>query len=242
MIDFHCHLDLYPDPKSVVARCHQERLYILSVTTVPSAYEGTAALAPPNGRIRTALGLHPELVATRAHELPLFEKLLTRTRYVGEVGLDGSRPHRASLDQQSGVLRDILKMCSRAGGKTLSLHSRSAASEVLDLLSQVPGAGVFVLHLFTGTKRQVERAAELGCWFSINPAMFSSERGKEALSTMPMDRVLPESDGPFGMANGVPQSPWGAWSIVPDLAECWHQPVNEVAKRLKANFKRLVTV
>ena len=38
--------------------------------------------------VRAALGLHPQLVAERASELPLWEAHLGETRYVGEVGLD----------------------------------------------------------------------------------------------------------------------------------------------------------
>src|ERR1700683_4097190 len=124
VIDLHCHVDLYPDPHALVAECVARRLYVLSVTTVPSAFEGTAALVPANGRIRTALGLHPELAAARSHELLLFERLMRNTRYIGEIGLDGSREHRATLDVQKSVFADILRLCVRAGGKVLSLHSR----------------------------------------------------------------------------------------------------------------------
>ncbi|MCY4543279.1 MAG: hypothetical protein OXB95_12955 [Rhodobacteraceae bacterium] len=34
MIDFHCHLNLYPDPAEVAERCEKEGIYVLSVTTV----------------------------------------------------------------------------------------------------------------------------------------------------------------------------------------------------------------
>src|SRR4051812_28917583 len=100
MIDLHCHLDLYPSPRAVADECVHRRLYVLSVTTVPSAFEGTSALVDSDSRIRTALGIHPELASARVGELPLFERLLPRTRYVGEIGLDGSRDHRATLDVQ----------------------------------------------------------------------------------------------------------------------------------------------
>ena len=37
-------------------------IYVLSVTTTASAWEGTAALAHGSPRIRTALGMHPHLL------------------------------------------------------------------------------------------------------------------------------------------------------------------------------------
>ena len=44
MIDFHCHLDLYPNPREVAKECAKRGLYVLSVTTTPSAWEGTSAV------------------------------------------------------------------------------------------------------------------------------------------------------------------------------------------------------
>lgn len=240
MIDLHCHLDLYQDPVNVVARCVEQRLYVLSVTTVPSAFEGTAALAPANGRIRTALGLHPELASRRAHELPLFERLLPLTRYVGEIGLDGSRDHRSTLDVQRSVLQAILQLCRRANGRMLSIHSRGATAAILDELARESGAGQFILHWYMGSARQIARAVEMGCWFSVGPAMLATRTGFEAVAAMPPERVLPESDGPFGNVEGKPAHPWDAWGIVPALATSWRLPIDEVKERLLLAFRNLL--
>jgi TatD DNase family protein len=241
MIDFHCHIDLYSDPASIVARCQTEKVCVLSVTTVPSAFEGTTALASSTNCITTAVGLHPELVATRHRELALFEKLVTRTPFVGEVGLDGSPRHRENLPQQETILSEILGICARAGGKVISLHSRGAAGKILDVLSSQPDAGTFVLHWYNGTKRQVQRAVELGCWFSVNPAMLSSVAGRCALSAMPLDRIVPESDGPFGTVGGRPAQPWDAWSIVPELASYWAMPASQIEKSLTQSYLSIIS-
>jgi len=236
MIDFHCHIDLYPDPSEVVARCRDQQINILSVTTVPSAFQHTAALAPAGGCIKTALGLHPELVTTRYHELALFETLLSQTAFVGEVGLDGSTQHRLTLSHQEAVLKEILRLCAKVGGRILSLHSRGAAKNVLDVLGDEPNAGTFVLHWFIANKRQVQRAVELGCWFSVNPAMFSSSVGRAALAAMPHDRILPESDGPFTRIDGRMSQPWDAWNIVPLLASMWQTSIREVTDRMVRSY------
>lgn len=240
MIDFHCHLDLYPGPVAVVAQCIKQQIYVLSVTTVPSAFEGTVKLVPPDSRIRTALGLHPALVEKRSRELALFEKLLPQTRYVGEIGLDGSRECRATIDMQREVFRHILHLCARSGGKVLSLHSRGAIVPLLDDFTSEPEAGTAVLHWFVGSARQVARAVELGCWFSVGPSMLASERGRAAAATMPMDRVLPESDGPFGLMEGKPIYPWEAWKVCVSLAQLWDEPVKQIERRLQSNFRKLV--
>jgi TatD DNase family protein len=240
VIDFHCHLDLYPQPHEIVAQCAQRRIYLLSVTTVPSAFEGTAALAPAGGRIRTALGLHPEIAVARRHELSLFERLLPRTPYVGEVGLDASSDHRAAIDSQAAILRDILKLCAGAKGKIITLHSRGATGLLLDRLADEPSAGAFILHWYLGTAKQISRAAEMKCWFSVGPAMLTSKRGLMAVKSMPREYILPESDGPFGQVAGRPALPWEAWTVVPKLAEMWRESEAEVEAQLLDNLRRLV--
>nr|QQZ51127.1 TatD family hydrolase [Phenylobacterium glaciei] len=85
LIDFHCHLDLYPNPHDVAREVARRGVYVLSVTTTPSAFLGTLALAGSEGRIRTALGLHPEIAVAREGELP-FEKLLPRQTTLGRLG------------------------------------------------------------------------------------------------------------------------------------------------------------
>jgi 7-cyano-7-deazaguanine synthase in queuosine biosynthesis len=90
VIDFHCHLDLYLDRSAVRDECARRGVYVMSVTTTPSAWRGTSALAGNAARIRTALGLHPQLAHERRSELGLFDALLPKARYVGEIGLDGA--------------------------------------------------------------------------------------------------------------------------------------------------------
>ncbi len=240
LIDFHCHLDLYSDPHAVAAEATARGVYVLSVTTTPTAFAGTRALAPVGSRIRTALGLHPEIAAEREHELRLFEELLPHTRYVGEVGLDGSRPHRDTLDRQGGILTEILALSANAGGKIISLHSRGAAAAVLDVISIEPRAGVCVLHWFNGSSRQVRRASEMECWFSVGYNMLTSERGRDAVAAMPRDRIIPETDGPFGFRGDRPAWPWEATEIIPLLAGLWRENSDNVGAQLDKNFRNLV--
>lgn len=76
MIDFHCHIDLFPDPTAVLDGAEARGVYILAVTTTPKAWAGTCKLVGNRRRVRIGLGLHPELVAERHTEVPLFAHLL----------------------------------------------------------------------------------------------------------------------------------------------------------------------
>lgn len=239
MIDLHCHLDLYPEPRRIVEGCNAREMYVLSVTTTPSAWDGTAALAAGTTRIRTALGLHPQVAHERIGELPQFDRLLPLTRYVGEIGLDGAPEFRPHWQAQITVFEHVLVACARAGGRILSLHSRRAVPDVLDRLEAQPKVGVPVLHWFSGSQRELHRAIALGCWFSVGPAMLRSERGRTLASLMPRDRVLTESDGPFARANGMPLLPWNVDRAVVILAELWGQSPDDVGQTLQENLRTL---
>lgn len=239
MIDFHCHLDLYPDPKAVARACIERGLYMLSVTTTPTAWAGTLALAANARRIRTALGLHPQIAHQRQGELGLFETLVPEARYVGEVGLDGAPEYRRHWQQQVEVFGRILDMCQFSGGRVLSLHSRRAVTQVLDMLEARPGAGTPILHWFSGSNRELDRAVDLGCWFSVGPAMLRGEKGRELARRMPREHVLTESDGPFAKVNGRAAWPWEAGTAVDELASLWKEEAADVERRLLNNLATL---
>lgn len=241
MIDLHCHIDLYPDPAAVVRAVNDRGLYVLSVTTTPRAFPVMKRMIKEAPRIRLGLGLHPELVAQRHSEVDLFPALLAETDYVGEVGIDGSPPHRGSLDLQEQTFRKILMHCSDQGGRVLSIHSRGAAGKVLDCLEAYPNSGTAVLHWFSGSPKELARAVDLGAWFSVGPAMLRSDRGRNLVGRMPQQRVLTETDGPFAQEGGRPLYPWDVTSAEAALAEMWGFDAKSTRDVLKQNLARLST-
>ncbi len=240
MVDLHCHLDLYPDPVAVVKKCKEKELYVLSVTTTPSAWNGTLNISEGCPRIRTSLGLHPQLAHQRSHELEMFDALITETKYVGEIGLDGSKEFKAFMEIQLKVFRHILKSVNRAGGRIMSIHSRSSASAVLSELTACDGVPVF--HWFTGSKFELQQAITSGGWFSVGPAMLSTKRGHELVSMLPRDRVLTETDGPFAEHKGNSLMPWDVNMAFDQLAKIWNLENQEVKETVLSNFRRLVSL
>jgi len=240
-MDLHCHLDLYKNPLYVVEECLRRRLYVLSVTTTPSAWVKTNELARGNRRIKTALGLHPQLAEQRKEELILFDRLLDRTRYIGEVGLDGSKENKTFWNDQLEVFNHILDKCNSSGGnKILSIHSRNAATEVLDTLDQYPKVGKVILHWFTGEITNLERAINRHFWFSVNPVMFKSKKGLKIICSIPKDRLLLESDGPFTQLDGSTLFPWDAVQCIGHLSSIWNSNSALVENQILKNFKKLI--
>lgn len=240
-VDFHTHLDLYPDLADAIAVCERRRTATLTVTTTPRAYTKNCELAGHSQFVRVGLGLHPQLVEERSTEIALFEKLLPLSRYVGEVGLDAAPRHYASFELQKSILERILRMCAEEGGKILSVHSVRAAKSVLDLLEMhfPRDRGTVVLHWFSGSASEARRAIALGCYFSVNERMLASPRGRRLLRDMPEDRLLTETDGPFIERDGQPIPAGDVLPVLEAIAFTRGQEVSEVQSRVLKNLREL---
>ena len=123
--------------------CIARGVYLLSVTTTPSAWNGTSALASGATRIRTGLGLHPQPARCSAGQSSLlFDQLLPMTRYVGEVGLDAAPEFMSHWHDQMAVFNHIVGACSR-GRRANSVYCTVAAPRPQSsmFLRRIPTSG-----------------------------------------------------------------------------------------------------
>lgn len=243
LVDFHCHLDLYPDHAVAVREAEAAGVFTLAVTTTPRAWLRNHELAQRTKHVRAALGLHPQLVAERAGELPLWEHHLAETAYVGEVGLDAGARFYKSMDAQKHVFRQVLTRCAEAGGKILTVHSVRSVPAVLDMIERYlpQERGTVVLHWFTGSKSEARRAASLGCYFSVNLQMTRSDRGRALVADLPMDRVLTETDGPFTEIDGRPAEPGDVQTTIEAVARARDASIGSIAASVRSNVEMLLS-
>ena len=80
----------------------------------------------------------------------------------------------------------------------------------------------------------------MGCWFSVGPAMVRSLKARELVANMPRDRILTETDGPFGTDDKRPLQPAEVGKVVALLAQNWRTTVAAAEKEITATFNRLV--
>ncbi|TXT40487.1 MAG: TatD DNase family protein [Comamonadaceae bacterium] len=242
-VDFHCHVDLYPDHEALIKECDQECVATLAVTTTPKAWMRNSELATNSSCVRVALGLHPQLVRERAGELSLFESLLPTARYVGEIGLDAGPKFYSSFAEQERVFARILQMCAEQGRKILTIHSVRTVGKVLKHLEAnlPPDRGTAVLHWFTGTVTEARRAAEMGCYFSINAEMLISPKAIGIVRTMPLDRLLTETDGPFVSEGSARARPKDVRTTVDMMADALGIGAHQLQAQILHNLKVLTS-
>lgn len=237
-VDAHCHIDLFPQPAQIVEQAQSQRIYTIAVTNAPSVFEHTAQLVSASKYVRAALGLHPELVHSHGHELERFRHYLPQTRYVGEVGLDHTTADKDIRQKQRHTLETIAAWVDEAGDKVLTLHSRRAASEVLDVLKGIRARRI--LHWFSGTPKELERAISEGYFFSINGAMMQSAKGRGLASRIPQDRALTETDGPFVKDGLSPATPSTVTQTIALIADLWAVPADQAQAKVLENFRSLL--
>jgi TatD DNase family protein len=239
LVDTHCHVDLYPDPAAVVRAVERHGVYTIAVTNTPSVYARLSEIVGEARHVRVALGLHPELAAQRHRELPMFEALLSRTRYVGEVGLDYQTTVEADRAMQRHVLTTIIERCDTVGGKVLTVHSRRAADDVVDAFGE-RFRGAYILHWYSGGVGALRRAVRHGAYVSVNPAMVRSERGRALIAEVPRERILTETDGPFVTVGGSAAVPADVAGVVEALGRLWGTDRHEAAGVVYQNFSSLL--
>lgn len=239
MIDFHCHVDLFPSPELAADEIDRAGTYVLSVTNTPKAFPKTAQISKGRNRIRTALGLHPQLVADRHGEVGLFRRLLGETRYVGEIGIDGGDDFAKHLELQKQVFDEILGACATIGGRIMSIHSRHASGEVIEALGRKREAGVAILHWFTGPISHAEKAVDIGAWFSVGLPMLRSRRASSIIKRIPRNRILTETDAPFVSTPGEHYPTMAVSQALSELSRLWECDEAETREQLHSNLRVL---
>lgn len=237
-VDAHCHIDLYELPQQVIEQAESEHIYTIAVTNAPSVFAHTASLVAGSKYVRPAIGLHPELVHSHKHELEAFQTHLSQTRYVGEIGLDYTTSDEEIRSAQRNVLTTIAGWVNDHEDKVLTVHSRRATRDVISILDGIKSQ--VILHWFSGSKKELERAVGCGFFFSVNSAMLLSENGRNLVLRMPRERVLTETDGPFVQDGRSPATPKTVKATVRVLADLWGLSSDEVQTTTLDNFRELL--
>ncbi|MFI0941354.1 TatD family hydrolase [Streptomyces sp. NPDC021020] len=229
-IDLHTHIA--PD----IAPGELQVLNAVLFAATRTLDEAEQALKRADAATIWGVGCHPGLARAQKTFTPdRFTDLINSTAYVSEIGLDGKS--RIALDTQQATLASILAILQEQP-RIASIHSYAATDTVLDHLEQRPIAGS-VLHWWLGTPEQTRRALDLGCYFSVNAAML---RDTQLMAVLPLDRVLTETDHPFGdRASGAERRPGGVEPVEQALARAQQLQPQQVRAQVWQNLARLVS-
>ncbi|GAB6473669.1 TatD family hydrolase [Bacillus cereus] len=196
LIDFHIHIDYYKEYKKLYDYFNNKQIYALFVTNLPEIYDKCRKEFCNSKYVKVALGYNPQLIKTHKFNENIFNNYLGSTKYIGEVGLDYSNEFISTKEEQKKIFKYI---CGKAGAmnKIISIHSRKAEEDTLAILRE-NNVRFAVFHWYTGKLTLIDEIINSGYYFSVNYSMLTSAKGKKIIERIPMDRLLIETDGPFG--------------------------------------------
>lgn len=236
IIDTHCHLDLYPNPNSLIMELEKQNVFTIGMTNLPSHFKMGFHHTRNFKKIRLALGMHPLMASSHSEEFPLFFQYLKMTSYIGEIGLDFSKEGIETKDIQINSFEKILEAVSKEK-KILSIHSRNAEKDVLDMLQKFNIQNA-IFHWYSGGLKLIDEIVDSGYYLSINTAMMKSEKGKKIIDRIPKENILTETDGPFIKHNYRIVKSTDVKSIIEFLNSRGN--LENMEKQISGNFMRLV--
>lgn len=202
LIDSHTHLD-FPhfdaDREAVIGRAREGGLVaLLNVGASLDSSRASVALAERHDLIYAAVGIHPhEATAVTPAALDALRGLASHPKVVaiGEIGLDYYRD-LSPRDAQRKAFAEQLALAAELGLPVV-IHSRDALDDVLGMLRDWQGRGVF--HSYAGGPERLDEVLELGFAISIaGPVTFPKAEGLRAVAAaVPLERLLVETDCPY---------------------------------------------
>lgn len=265
MFDSHAHVlfnQFDSDRDAVIARAREAGLTgWLEVGTDLATSTAAAKFAKQQG-VWSSAGVHPsDSAAVQEGDWALIEQLLAEPQVVavGEVGLDFYRG--GTTAQQLPVLqrfvelavaknlpvifhvRDPVKESTDSPGTHAQKSAHEAMIQFLQSLSpQKRPRGV--MHTFSGNQDQAQRYLELGMYLSFSGVVTFKNAGAiaEVAATMPLDRMLLETDCPFLAPEpyrGQRNEPAYVKLVAEKIAILRRQDPSEIIKQTDINFHNL---
>jgi TatD DNase family protein len=259
------------DLPEVIARAELAGVHrFVCNASAPSDWEKTLLVAQQFSNVWPCLGVHPLYVVVSC-QLPVIsendwldrlEKILASANLstenwqlktqtaIGEIGLDHYVTPRDDALQES-VFREQLRLATRLG-KPVMLHTRHSLDRVLEILSEkfveIPA---FLLHSFSSPTVRLDKIVNMGGYFSFSANILKNhhKKARHAAATVPLNRVLLESDSPdlLPPLNAIPAN-WGFCpndayrnepailpAVLAELAKLRAMPIDELAAIIAEN-------
>lgn len=227
IIDTHAH---YDDP---AFDCDRDALLagtgngivrkIINIGDTPESCVRTLELSRTYSNVYAAIGVHPS--ETLALDENVFNGLADmaeqnsirgghgRVVAVGEIGLDYHEDTVPRSTQKKWFIRQMELACRL--GLPVSIHSRDAAEDTLEIADSFRGRVSGVIHCFSYSAEQAAAYDRLGYAVGIGGVVtFKSARKiKEVVSGVPDRQLLLETDSPYIAPEPLRGSRNSSWNL-----------------------------
>jgi TatD DNase family protein len=243
LVDTHVHLDeVDGDLDDVLTEARGAGVTDLIAMGVDGATSRQAAeWSDARPGVWAAVGHHP--LNQAGPDLGLLRELASRPRVVaiGEVGLDHADEHRGPHDAQAQWFRGCCELALELS-LPVCVHTRESTEAVYDALREHPGL-TGVMHYWVLDWGWATRFLDLGFHISFSGVVTRSSRGelRDVARRVPADRLLIETDAPWGTPRGRDGRMRPAWMLdtARTVAEVRGISLEELAELEWANVRAL---
>lgn len=198
-VDTHCHIHEPSYPLDINETLERARAagvndWICIGTSLESTHQAIQ-FADMHDHAYAVIGVHPHDTKD-GYDISPFAGLSKKIVAVGEIGLDyyyGHSPKEVQIDALEAQIEVALEH-----DLPIVFHVRDAFDDFWPIFDSYDGIRG-VLHSFTDTKENMEKAIERGLYIGVNgiSTFTKDEAQKEMFDAIPLDRLLLETDAPF---------------------------------------------
>jgi TatD DNase family protein len=252
LIDTHAHLDdarFAGDFDAVLKRASDAGIErIIAVATTAASSTSCVNLAKTWPMLRATVGLHPNNLAAEppgAWDAVIGLAADPVVVGLGETGLD-RHWHDTPFEMQQEYFARHLAL-SRTTNLPVVIHCREADVDMLRMLRDefdARGPIKGVMHSFCGSSELLAACTQMGLYISFAGMLTYKNAGdlRRTASTVPLDRVLVETDCPYLAPvphRGKRNEPAHVVHTARQLAESLDLGFDELARTTTANAHRL---
>ncbi len=244
LIDTHCHIhsnDYKLDSNEVYQRAIGGGIKkMICVGTDVDDSKMAIQFAHSRESVFASVGVHPH---EAKHGIDGLETILNSQKVVavGEIGLDYFYSHSDPMVQK-GIFESQLQL-AQDNNLPVIFHVREAFDDfwpIVQNFSKIRG----VLHSFTDSMTNLEKAIGLGLYIGVNGiSTFTKDAGQQAMfAQIPLDLLLLETDSPYltpQSRRGNVNEPVFLREVAEYISTVQSTPVDELATRTTQNATNL---
>lgn len=249
LTDTHCHF--YSDENSEDLQAQIERCSTLGITKVLMPNIDLDSIGPmhaledayPN-LCKSMMGLHPTYVKeSYKSDLEIIYGWFNKRNYVGvgEIGMDLYWDKSTQNWQEDAFLTQIGWAIEK--NLPVSIHSRSATHEVIQLLKPLKGKVTGVFHCFSESKELADEIIKLGFYLGIGGVVTFKKAGiADVIAEIGLDRVVLETDSPYLAPTpyrGKRNEPAYTRYVADKLSELTGKSIEEVSQITQSNVNQV---
>lgn len=192
----------FPDPEKVIQEAQRSGVSCILTGTDSKENRKIDSFVKNHSVFGTA-GIHPHNADRAGQEdFKLIERIIVENPgivAVGECGLDYDRMF-STKENQIRCLEKHIVLAEKLN-KPLFLHERNASDDFIKRFKRHPEiCKNSIVHCFTGDKKTLSAYLSMGFSIGITGWICDERRAKalrEAVSIIPLDRILIETDAPY---------------------------------------------